>query len=568
MAVAQDKRASELTAPVSIAGTDFMAGVRPGTGGEPNLDIKMTIAQVRDQVPAIGVMTTAGRSLENKLAEGSVSVMDPPFGAVGNGTTDDSAACQAAADYAAANNKNLLFPSGFSFKISAVRLTNRTTPWHVFMQGSKLINPATSTSDIPCLYASALDAPAGSTRTYDYTIPVVLHGPSFIGTGYGVGYKHCIAGNLTVHAPFSSGMGTGIKCIGVAGARIYNPRMTASANYHIHFAPVAGDTYSVNYTSEGTGWNDGILIQGGSLGSCKKAVYHEGSTSEGVLTIDTVILAAATEAFVELKAPMQTFKMTGCWTEYMDTAGADFIRLLKSASSFEGSGRAIIENNHFYGNGTFRYILFNEWRNYKFEDNVVQIGPSATYTGGIWSQSGATRRWGSVLTVTPHSTTNFNSQGKITILERDIAAFGVATAGNITRNIYYMTDGTAKYLLKYSSRLDTGGGVYGTIFTIHAYQDVYTRQFPTFNDNWLSTTEVSLRVAPIGVSVDFANPTLGATFVGPTVTIDAGQNGSITSNGLGEMYSNTISGITPDKWYSQREFGRVRQDNNSYFTGT
>ena len=59
MAVTQDKKASELTAPVSIADTDVIAGYRPGTGGEPNADIRMAVGLIRDQVPASGIVSAA-----------------------------------------------------------------------------------------------------------------------------------------------------------------------------------------------------------------------------------------------------------------------------------------------------------------------------------------------------------------------------------------------------------------------------------------------------------------------------------------------------------------------------
>lgn len=71
MAAPTDKRASELTAPVSIADTDVFAGYRPGTGGEPNLDIRASAGLIRApiiaglaagdvEVAADGVVVAAG----------------------------------------------------------------------------------------------------------------------------------------------------------------------------------------------------------------------------------------------------------------------------------------------------------------------------------------------------------------------------------------------------------------------------------------------------------------------------------------------------------------------------
>jgi len=74
---ATDKRASELTAPVSIADTDTFPGYRPGTGGEPNLDIRATAGLIRAPILA-------------GLADGSVAVA-----AAGVGTSPVAAAASA-----------------------------------------------------------------------------------------------------------------------------------------------------------------------------------------------------------------------------------------------------------------------------------------------------------------------------------------------------------------------------------------------------------------------------------------------------------------------------------------
>lgn len=58
---AADKRLSELTAPVSIADTDVLGGYRPGTGGNPNLDIQASVGLIRAPI-IVG------------LADGSVAV--------------------------------------------------------------------------------------------------------------------------------------------------------------------------------------------------------------------------------------------------------------------------------------------------------------------------------------------------------------------------------------------------------------------------------------------------------------------------------------------------------------
>ena len=61
------------------------------------------------------------RTVQDKARE-SVSVKD--FGAVGDGVTDDTAACKAAIEYAAITGKDVLFPSGYTYLISELGTTN------------------------------------------------------------------------------------------------------------------------------------------------------------------------------------------------------------------------------------------------------------------------------------------------------------------------------------------------------------------------------------------------------------------------------------------------------------
>lgn len=75
MAVAQDKRASELTAPVSIADTDTFPGYRPGTGGEPNLDIRASAGLIR--APILDGLATGGVPV---AASGVVTAADAAYG--------------------------------------------------------------------------------------------------------------------------------------------------------------------------------------------------------------------------------------------------------------------------------------------------------------------------------------------------------------------------------------------------------------------------------------------------------------------------------------------------------
>ena len=98
---ATDKRASELTAPVSIADTDVIAGYRPGTGGNPNLDIQVPVGLIRAPILA-------------GLADGTVAVAGLPTakaaGALADGSTD---AATAVASWFAANDALTLTPGSY-----------------------------------------------------------------------------------------------------------------------------------------------------------------------------------------------------------------------------------------------------------------------------------------------------------------------------------------------------------------------------------------------------------------------------------------------------------------------
>ena len=109
MAVAQDKRASELTAPVSIADTDVFAGYRPGTGGEPNLDIRASAGLIRAPI-------LAGLAAGAVPVGGAVNALS--VGVVGDGVTDDSAAVNAAL----AAYGRVIFPGRKTYKVADILL--------------------------------------------------------------------------------------------------------------------------------------------------------------------------------------------------------------------------------------------------------------------------------------------------------------------------------------------------------------------------------------------------------------------------------------------------------------
>lgn len=111
-----DKRASELTAPVSIEDSDTFPGYRPGTGGDPNLDIRGTAGLIRAPiiaglasgsvtVAAAGVVIaadedegTVSRTIAERAEELILASSD--HDAIGDGATFTGASIQASIDRA------------------------------------------------------------------------------------------------------------------------------------------------------------------------------------------------------------------------------------------------------------------------------------------------------------------------------------------------------------------------------------------------------------------------------------------------------------------------------------
>ena len=75
-------------------------------------------------IPKYTLINTSNRTIAEKFAE-SVSVKD--FGAVGDGTTDDTAAIQAAINYLGSTGGIVFFPNGATYRASNVALTPYVT---------------------------------------------------------------------------------------------------------------------------------------------------------------------------------------------------------------------------------------------------------------------------------------------------------------------------------------------------------------------------------------------------------------------------------------------------------
>jgi len=92
-----------------------------------------------------GGLTPAGavnRPINQKLEE-TISVKD--FGAIGDGTIDDSIAFQNAINYIGANNKTLYIPAGEYLVNTQIEIVNASNPINIFGQGKDTIIKTTAT---------------------------------------------------------------------------------------------------------------------------------------------------------------------------------------------------------------------------------------------------------------------------------------------------------------------------------------------------------------------------------------------------------------------------------------
>jgi hypothetical protein len=516
------------------------------------------------------------RTIEDKLGE-RVTPLD--FGAAGDANprtgagTDDSAALQAAIDHCAANHLPLYLAGRF-YKCQWVRLTPRADGlrWYVFGEGGGFVNPATSTSEAPCLYSSALAGAGARARAHPYGLGVSLADAIFVGTGHGVGYMHAIDGHLNHLNCQAERLEDGFLCIGVSGMSAVNARVARCKRGH-HFARVADYAFTAGYTAEGAGWNDGILIQGGSASRCERAILHGGSTSEGVLRVRDMVLAAGSQSYVETIGQMMVVEVSGCWFEYTHAGGddgqpSDMLRFLREPTTrFEPIGVFLVERNHFFlspprvGNDPasfgVRYCVDANARTLQVRDNVVQAAPGARYDGFVRNNSGATRTPLASVQLTPAHTAGFTSDGAIAFRNADLADLGGAGS------FYYMVDGEREYLL-------TPEGPFGgdaTNFSVHAFSRVYSPQFPIVGDNWLHPGPLRKRINPTGIAVDLSSATTGAEFAGPRVTMSSALNGGISFDGNRtgaetRLERNVFLGFDMTKIYQQANFGRVVMDGN------
>jgi len=568
---------------------DAMVGSDDGASGTLWTTVKGFIAYLRSSAGSSIVnflqsgTGAATRTVQAKLRE-RVSPLD--FGAAGDADpddntagTDDTAAVQACFDYAAENPGTAVCLAGKFYKIQNVRIPPRLDRrrWFVFGEGGGFVNPATSTSEAPCLFYSSLANSGDASRTYSYNVGVTLNEVNFHGGGYGVGYAHLIAGSIHHNNCSFQKLEDGLLTIGVAGIVGRNPVFNECAR-GAHAAALADYTFTAGYTQEAsTKWNDGYSIDGGHIRECERGILHKGSVNEGVLKVSNMIWTGATESYVEVYSPMIAVDISHNWCEYTkaDSNGdpvADCIRLYRSTgadSGGESPGRYSIHHNHFFltapnpVGGVDTYAVrrvINARVNCHIHDNVFTAANNAVYKCIIYNNIGTAGTPIANVTVTPNDTSTFNSAGRINFLDADLAPLGQK------EGIFFMIHDDGKvYAL---SRQGTGAAGTST-YNLHAVGFVYGPQFAAVNDEWETKTGQTSRIAPIGFQIDWSTNVTGLTAPAGAVTVMAGLTGGVVNmatgagaGGIALIERNVCQNIDMRLFYAQREFGRyIMRDN-------
>lgn len=588
-AVAQ--RTLATTAALASTGTgkgDALVGSDDGASGSLWTTVKGFISYLRASTGAsiIGFIQAGtgavARFVASKLRE-RVSPLD--FGAAGDADpddntagTDDTAAVQAALDYCATNPGTALCLAGKFYKVQWVRIPHRADFQRFFVlgEGGGFVNPATSSSEAPCLFHSRL--PESGDNESDASgvngsMGVTLVDVSFRGGGYGVGYMHALANHLYTVGCTATGLEDGFLTIAASNISNHNITLRNCTN-GFHCAGTADYAWTAGMTSPG--WNDGVYFVGGYAGGCDRNIYHTGSESEGILSVKGMVLVAPTIASVECSPAgggltMISVYVGDCWFEYpiADGGGNPQASYIKLGGALIPYASARIERCHFaftrpdavggVARRAIRYAVESTWKQVTLKQNHISCGSDSIYLGGVHSDCAGNRIPIAFSTnITPASTSNFNSAGEISFAGTDIDAIGSKYS------FFYMIDGSNTFLLQYKSTVLTN-----YVYTVHGIQYVYSGQFPMHNANWSESAPIMRnRVAPEGIAVNLYAASTGLTAPAGAVTLGAGLNGSISFDAVnrgGEIKlidNHWNPNFDAKKFYQQTNNGRVLMRGN------
>jgi hypothetical protein len=367
---------------------------------------------------------------------------------------DYSPCIQKAFDDAALNGSVVTFPTGKVLLVTQpIRLKGQNGNY-VFMNRCVLKRTGvTSTTDSPIMYYSSLTTIGGVDKSYNYNSGVFIFDGKFMGEGYGVGYKHAIAGELYLNnCVFDSTLETGVALSGTNGCHFFGCQITGNKK-GIFCARVAEDSYTANYTLEGTGWNDGIYVVGGMITAPSNGygLYYSGTTSEGVIKLSNVKMLGGTNSVGAYARSFTNFVIDGGWAEYFNGGKVFFADSDSTAAGYE-SDSFVVKNFQFTNHGGTNvsisdYSIYAKATRVNIEDCVFLGSPNIQH---IYYSSGSPSALRIAFSAQP--TAIDTSFGTITLPKTNLID---------TRDLT-ITDGTNSYYLVFNADMGATGYKYNT----------------------------------------------------------------------------------------------------------
>ena len=222
----------------------------------------------------------AARTIDSKLKD-TVSVKD--FGAVGDGTTNDTAAIQAAADYCVANQRSLHFPAGFYLVRQRIRFTGAI---NIAITGEGLCN-----SRIHLYSLTGTDAGAAVSIS-DNAAQVTVRGLYFTVDQNSLARNCCLgierASSIFITDCFFGGALYNLNLRGVIDSGIDNCSFENASNSGILFDDNTGNLWSPSGPSI---WTFGTARV--SVNNCIIVTNGGGTSNSNAFTFNGVTLTKA-----------------------------------------------------------------------------------------------------------------------------------------------------------------------------------------------------------------------------------------------------------------------------------
>jgi hypothetical protein len=367
----------------------------------------------------------------------------------------DYAPCiQAALDAAAGSSAVVVFPSGQNLQVGTSLRLKAQNGNHIFGNRCVLTRIGlTGTTDSPIMYFLSLDVIGGTTQSYNYNSGVYIHELKFVSNGYGVGYKHAIAGELYMHnCVFDSTLENGVVLSGTNGCHFFGCQFGGSKK-GLFCARLAEDSYTINYTVQGTGWNDGIYVNGG-LFNCPAngyGFYYSGTTSEGVIKISNIKLLGGTNSTGIYGRSFTNLIVDGGWSEYFNGGKVIFAEKDSTAGGYEPDS-FVVKNFQFTNHGgtfpsTSDYSIYSNAVRTSIDDCVFNNNPNQQH---IYFASG-----------TPNSLRiAFTSQP--TVIDTTFGTITIPKASIPDTRDLLINDGTNNYYLIFNADMGANGYKYNT----------------------------------------------------------------------------------------------------------